>query len=134
VTESAPVTSNIPSTPVPTPTPTETKTPEKPITPTSLELEEGQLKEFFTELGTKAGHGGWKPEQIEAMVQNLKGIKKGDSKSGSLHIDHQGGHEDVMMTVERPTEAKYRITFSGGSASLFDSLKPVLGAFDKAAK
>lgn len=133
--QTAPPTDDAPSTPpavansAPTPT-----TPPQPITPTSLDLEEGQLKDFFTELGKRAGHGGWTPQQIENLTKNFKQIKKGDSQSGNLHIDHQGGHEDMMMKAERLDEKKYRITFSGGSASLFDSLKPVLSAFGPQAK
>lgn len=108
--------------------------PAVPITPTSITLEASQLKEFFTELGKRAGHGGWKPDQIDNLMQNLGKIKKGEAQSGGLHIDHDGGHEDVTMKVERVEPQTFRISFSGGSASLFDSLRPVLDAFDKKTK
>jgi hypothetical protein len=116
--------SNAP-TPPPTPAPT---SPPAPSAKTSAkaELDDKQLTQFFTKLGAKIGHGGLPPEAITSTVASIKAIKPGAPQTGTLHMDHQGGHENVTMTAEPAGKGKYRLTFTSTNPTLLASIEEML--------
>lgn len=90
------------------------------------ELNEKQLTQFFTKLGAKVGHGGLPPEAITSTVASIKAIKPGAPQTGTLHMDHQGGHENVTMTAEPAGKGKYRLTFTSTNPTLLASIEEML--------
>lgn len=93
----------------------------------SAKIKVSELKGFLSRLGELSGHGGWTAEQLEAAIKEVSGIKKGENQAGAVHVDHNGGHQNIQMKIERLDDQTYSVEFETPDASMEPKLKEVLG-------
>lgn len=93
--------------------------------PTAV-LTGAQLKAFVTVLGKVSGHGGIPADQIDRIAKDMQDIPQGESKTDKVHIDFQGRHLDVPLTVAHGADGKYTLTFEAPDAAVGSMLDGLL--------
>lgn len=93
--------------------------------PTAL-LTAAQLRMLVTEIGKVTGHGGLSPADVEDISKEMEKVPKGESKTNPVHIDFQGRHLDVPLTIDHKEAGKYTVTFDTTDPALAEMLNGML--------
>lgn len=98
-----------------------------PYVPTArATLTVAQVKKFVPVLAARAGHGGWSPEEVAAAEKQILAVPKGSKQTGSIHMDYNGRHLDLTMTIFRRGEDQVEFEFTGPIDSLMKDLQQKL--------